>query len=113
MASPVTHVTGYSSLEQAFNSPIKTALMSRWDKAAAIDFINRTGANLTVGETPFLKELLDEAEARGTSLQSLRQFDCGGAEVSPQLIVRATETLAHCRFFRVFGSTERPYVTPE
>src|SRR3546814_17838391 len=37
MASPVTHVTGYSSLEQAFNSPIKTALMSRWDKAAAID----------------------------------------------------------------------------
>src|SRR3546814_10927721 len=42
MASPVTHVTGYSSLEQAFNSPIKTALMSRWDKAAAIDFINRT-----------------------------------------------------------------------
>src|SRR3546814_16599126 len=72
MASPVTHVTGYSSLEQAFNSPIKTALMSRWDKAAAIDFINRTGATLTVGATPFLKELLDEAEARGTGLPSLR-----------------------------------------
>jgi non-ribosomal peptide synthetase component E (peptide arylation enzyme) len=111
MASPVTHVTGYSSLEQAFNSPIKTALMSRWDKAAAIDFINRTGATLTVGATPFLKELLDEAEARGTGLPSLRQFACGGAEVSPQLIARAHETLDNCRCFRVFGSTEVPLVT--
>ncbi len=111
MASPVTHVTGYSSLEQAFNSPIKTALMSRWDKAAAIDFINRTGTTLTVGATPFLKELLDEAEARGTGLPSLRQFACGGAEVSPQLIVRAHETLDNCRCFRVFGSTEVPLVT--
>jgi len=111
MASPVTHVTGYSSLEQAFNSPIKTALMARWDKAAAIDFINRTGASLTVGATPFLKELLDEAEARGTGLPSLRQFACGGAEVSPQLINRAHQTLDHCRCFRVFGSTEVPLVT--
>src|SRR3546814_13500649 len=105
MASPVTHVTGYSSLEQAFNSPIKTALMSRWDKAAAIDFINRTGATLTVGATPFLKELLDEAEARGTGLPSLRQFACGCAEVSTQMFVLAHETLANSPCFRVFGST--------
>src|SRR3546814_17041836 len=92
--------------------------MSRWDKAAAIDFINRTGATLTVGATPFLKELLDEAEARGTGLPSLRQFACGGAEVSPQLIVRAHETFDNCRCFRVFGSTEvtlgtQGYMRPE
>lgn len=111
MASPVTHVTGYSSLEQAFNSPIKTALMSRWDKVAAIDFIERTGATLTVGATPFLKELVDEAQARGTSLPSLRQFACGGAEVPPQLIARAHEALENCRCFRVYGSTEVPLVT--
>src|SRR3546814_13160625 len=80
-----------SSLEQAFNSPIKTALMSRWDKAAAIDFINRTGATLTVGATPFLKELLDEAEASGPGLPNLRHFACGGAEVSPHLIVLAQD----------------------
>lgn len=111
MASPVTHVTGYSSLEQAFNSPIKTALMSRWDKVAAIDFIERTGATLTVGATPFLKELVDEARARGTGLPSLRQFVCGGAEVPPQLIVRAHQVLENCRCFRVYGSTEVPLVT--
>jgi acyl-CoA synthetase (AMP-forming)/AMP-acid ligase II len=111
MASPVTHVTGYSSLEQAFNSPVKTALMSRWDKGAAIDFIERAGATLTVGATPFLKELLDEAQARGIGLPSLRQFACGGAEVPPQLIRRAHELLANCRCFRVYGSTEVPLVT--
>ncbi len=111
MASPVTHVTGYSSLEQAFNSPIKTALMSRWDKVAAIDFIERSGATLTVGATPFLKELVDEAQARGTGLPSLRQFACGGAEVPPQLIGRAHEVLENCRCFRVYGSTEVPLVT--
>ena len=111
MASPVTHVTGYSSLEQAFNSPIKTALMSRWDKAKAIDFIERTGATLTVGATPFLKELVDEAEVRGTGLPTLRQFACGGAEVPPQLIARAHKVLENCRCFRVYGSTEVPLVT--
>lgn len=111
MASPVTHVTGYSSLEQAFNSEIKTALMSRWDKVAAVDFIEKTGATLTVGATPFLKELVDEAEARGTGLPSLRQFACGGAEVPPQLIARAHEVFANCRCFRVYGSTEAPLVT--
>ena len=111
MASPVTHVTGYSSLEQAFNSPIKTALMTRWDKVAAIDFIERAGATLTVGATPFLKELVDEAQARGTGLASLRQFACGGAEVPPQLIGRAHDVLENCRCFRVYGSTEVPLVT--
>jgi len=111
MASPVTHVTGYSSLEQAFNSSIKTALMSRWNKVAAIKFIERSGATLTVGATPFLKELVDEAQARGTGLPSLRQFACGGAEVPPQLIGRAHEALENCRCFRVYGSTEVPLVT--
>ena len=111
MASPVTHVTGYSSLEQAFNSSIKTALMSRWDKVAAIDFIERAGATLTVGATPFLKELVDEAQARGTGLPSLKQFACGGAEVPPQLIGRAHDVLENCRCFRVYGSTEVPLVT--
>ncbi|WP_217352867.1 AMP-binding protein [Sphingomonas sp. ID1715] len=111
MASPVTHVTGYSSLEQAFSSPIKTALMSRWDKVTAVDFIERTGATLTVGATPFLKELVDEAQARGTGLSSLRQFACGGAEVPPQLIARAHDVLENCRCFRVYGSTEVPLVT--
>jgi len=111
MASPVTHVTGYSSLEQAFSSPIKTALMSRWDKVAAIEFIERTQATLTVGATPFLKELVDEVEARGIGLPSLRQFACGGAEVPPQLIARAHDAFENCRCFRVYGSTEVPLVT--
>lgn len=111
MASPVTHITGYSSIEQPFNSPIRTALMGRWDKNRAIDFIESVGATLTVGATPFLKELVDAAELRGTGLPTLRQFACGGAEVPPQLIYRAHTLLDNCRCFRVFGSTEVPLVT--
>jgi len=113
MASPDTHITGYSSLEQAFNSPIKTALMSRWDKVEPIDFIERTGASLTVGATPFLRKLVGEAQSRGAGLPSLRQFVCGWAEVPPQLIASGHDVLENCRCLRVYGSTEVPLVTQE
>jgi acyl-CoA synthetase (AMP-forming)/AMP-acid ligase II len=112
MPSPVTHITGYSlAVEWPFFAPLKAALMLRWEAGAAIDYIERVGATLTVGATPFLQELVAEARRRGTGVPSLRMFACGGAAVPPDLMRLANATFTNCRCHRMYGSTEAPAVT--
>jgi non-ribosomal peptide synthetase component E (peptide arylation enzyme) len=107
MPSPVSHVTGYLwGLEAAFCWGTRTLLMDRWDPAEAVRLIDRHGVTMTVSATPFLKDLLDAAQAAGTNLPSLRIFGCGGASVPPDLIRRAHVVLAQARAFRVYGASE-------
>ena len=111
MASPITHITGYGSINFPFTTGLSTALMERWDATLAVNFISQTRSTVSVGATPFLKELLDAAEGNNNSLPSMRYFICGGASVPPQIIYRTTEILENCRAFRVYGSTEAPIIT--
>ncbi len=112
MPSPITHITGYGSgISLPFVSDARSALMERWNPAAAIDFIHRVKGTMTVGATPFLQELLDEAERRDDGLPTMRQFSCGGAAVPPQLVSRAYQVLDNCVTARVYGSTEAPIIT--
>jgi acyl-CoA synthetase (AMP-forming)/AMP-acid ligase II len=112
MPSPVTHITGYSlALELPILEDIQAALMLRWEAGAAVDYIDRVGATLTVGATPFLQELIAEVERRGQRLPSLRMFACGGAAVPPDLIRAGNRVFAHCRCHRMYGSTEAPAIT--
>ena len=112
MASPVTHITGFSyGMELPFCCGARTVFMARWNAADAVDLIEREQVSASMGATPFLHELLEEAKRRGSRLRSLRLFACGGAEVPPALIRQAGEVLANCRAFRVFGSSEAPLVT--
>lgn len=112
MPSPVTHITGYGSgMVLPFVTPVKSALMPRWDADAAVAFINEVGATASVGATPFLVELVAAARRHHTGLPSMRLFACGGAAVPPQVIHEACAALANCRAFRVYGSTEAPVIT--
>ena len=112
MASPVTHVTGFSyGMELPFCCGARTVFMERWNAAEAVELIEREQISASMGATPFLHELLTEAKARGVRLPSLRLFACGGAEVPPALIREAGAVLENCRAFRVFGSSEAPLVT--
>ena len=112
MPSPVTHITGYGSgMVLPFVTPVKSALMPRWDADAAVEFIQQVGATASVGATPFLVELVDAARRHGTGLPSMRLFACGGAAVPPQVINQAYEVLDNCKAFRVYGSTEVPIIT--
>ncbi|MGK0499358.1 MAG: acyl-CoA synthetase (AMP-forming)/AMP-acid ligase II [Oceanicoccus sp.] len=112
MPSPVTHITGYGSgMVLPFITPVKSALMARWNADAAVEFTLRIGATASVGATPFLVELLAAAKRHNTGLPSMRLFACGGASVPPQLIHQCYEDLDNCRAFRVFGSTETPVIT--
>jgi acyl-CoA synthetase (AMP-forming)/AMP-acid ligase II len=111
MASPVTHVTGQSAMELPFFSDARTIFMERWDAETAIGLIESERVTWSVGATPFLQELLAEAERQGSRLETLKVFACGGAEVPPQLIRKAYESLDQCKAVRVFGSSECPLIT--
>jgi acyl-CoA synthetase len=112
MPSPVTHITGYGSgMVLPFVTPVKSALMARWDADAAVAFVQEVGATASVGATPFLIELVAAAKRHGTRLPSMRLFACGGAAVPPQVILDAWHNLENCRAFRVYGSTECPIIT--
>jgi acyl-CoA synthetase (AMP-forming)/AMP-acid ligase II len=112
MASPVTHVTGYLfGLELPFLCGSPALLMERWDPALALDLIERFELTVAFGATPFLKELLDQAEQEARTAPSLRLFPCGGASVPPDLIRRAFAITDHCRACRIYGATEVPMVT--
>ncbi|MEZ5503696.1 MAG: AMP-binding protein [Halioglobus sp.] len=112
MPSPVTHITGYGSgMVLPFVTPVKSALMHRWDADAAVAYINEVGATASVGATPFLVELVAAAKRHGTGLPTMRLFACGGAAVPPQVVNEACAALDNCRAFRVYGSTETPVIT--
>ncbi|MDG2412423.1 MAG: AMP-binding protein [Halioglobus sp.] len=112
MPSPVTHITGYGSgMVLPFVTPVKSALMSRWDADAAVAFIDEVGATASVGATPFLVELVAAAKRNDTKLPSMRLFACGGAAVPHQVINSAWDGLENCCAFRVYGSTETPVIT--
>jgi acyl-CoA synthetase (AMP-forming)/AMP-acid ligase II len=112
MASPVTHVTGFSyGMELPLVCGTRTVFMERWEAAEAVALIEREQVSASMGATPFLHELLTEAARQGQRLPSLRLFACGGAEVPQALIRRSAEVLANCRAFRVYGSSEAPLVT--
>ncbi len=111
MPSPVTHLTGYGFLELPLLIGSSTMLMESWDAEEAVRLIDAHSLVGTVSATPFLKELIDAAEAADTRLQSLRFFACGGAAVPPALIRRANGWLGRPVAFRIFGCTEAPLVS--
>ncbi|MFO7926776.1 AMP-binding protein [Natronomonas sp.] len=109
MPSPVTHVTGMLyALELPFTRGMDLVLMDQWDPAEAIALIDEHDANMTVGATPFLRGITDEAPDEWDS--PLRVFGCGGADIPPELIREATDVL-DCTVQRIYGSTEYPTAT--
>ncbi len=112
MPSPVTHVTGFFyALEMPWAARIPTVMMESWNAVDALRLVRDEGCTLTVAATPFLVELLAEAERAGERLPRFRSFTCGGASVPPELIRRVGDVLERCRAARVYGSTECPTIT--
>lgn len=112
MASPVTHITGFGSgIELPLLCGVRTVFMERWNAADGVERIERERVTISMGATPFLQELTQEAERQGRRLPSLRIYACGGAAVPPELIRKSRDAFDHCRAFRVFGSSEVPLTT--
>ena len=107
MPSPVTHITGAIwAFDMPWVAGNVSLLMDVWSPDEGISIIQRNGASISGGATPFLQQMLDIAEGARDRLASLRLFFCGGTTVSPELIKRASATIPGALFFRAYGSTE-------
>src|SRR3546814_12707199 len=83
MPSPVTHITGYLyALEMGFVTGCAAVLMERLDASEAVELIKRHGVTMSVGATPFLRELTDTVVSAGALLPTMRLIICGGAPVA-------------------------------
>jgi acyl-CoA synthetase (AMP-forming)/AMP-acid ligase II len=107
MPSPVTHITGaFWVFDMPWVRGCSSLLVDVWSPDAAIGLIERAGATVSGGATPFLQQLLDLGKARPQALASLRLFFCGGTTVSPDLVRAASQAFPNCLVFRAYGSTE-------
>ena len=111
MPSPVGHITG---VLYALHLPVllrsACVLQDVWEPGRALELIERERCSFQVGATPFLQALTDHEDLDQRDIGSLKVFVCGGADVAPGLVRRATERLGCC-VVRTYGSTEMPTVT--
>jgi acyl-CoA synthetase (AMP-forming)/AMP-acid ligase II len=105
MPSPLGHSTGFNyGLRFALYHGLPLVLQDRWDPGVAVDVVRRERCTYTLAATTFLRELVAEAARRGTRVDSLRCFGCGGAPVPPALV---EEGEAYgVQVLRLYGSTE-------
>ena len=108
MPSPITHITGILyGAQLPFMLGAPAVLQDVWDADGAVALIDRYGCTVSVGATPFLHGIVTTTSDREAGDTSLRVFACGGADVPPDLIRRATTRLGGF-VTRIYGSTEYP-----
>ncbi len=111
MPSPLAHITG---VLYGMHLPpmLRTwvTLQDVWEPGEALRLLEAHRAGFMLAATPFLHGILDHPNRSSHDISALRIFACGGADVPPELIRRASEALS-CHVTRVYGSTEYPTAT--
>ncbi|MYA25235.1 MAG: AMP-binding protein [Acidimicrobiales bacterium] len=108
MPSPLGHSVGAihgCRLSLFVGAPL--ILQDEWDAQAALELVDRHGAEFTAAATPFLLDLADARwEAGQPKLASMRSFLCGGAQVPPALIRRCRAEMPNTFVTPLWGMTE-------
>jgi len=111
MPSPLTHVSGLiHAVLLPFVLGTRAVLMDAWDPGRALELIERESVTYMVGAPVFLSDLTFHPDLPKHPMRTLRLFSCGGAGVSPDLILESRRRLG-CVAKRVYGSTEFPTLT--
>ena len=111
--SPIGHIGGsIYAFEFPWITGCRTILEDGWDPARAVQVMDDDHVTFMAGATPFLKGLLEAAEAADTTLPSLRRFICGGASVPPELVRRGLAAFPNAVVSRAYGSSEVPLAFP-
>jgi len=112
MASPVTHLTGFLyAVNMVWSRNVPVVLAPVWEPERAFDEIKAYSCAIMGGATPFLKALVEIAEARDDYLDSLRAFACGGTSIPADLVATALRRFPNAKVSRAFGATEVPTIT--
>jgi cyclohexanecarboxylate-CoA ligase len=104
--TPLAHITGWLwCLLAPLMLGCKNVLQDIWQPAVAAELITAERCTFSIGATPFLKDIVDRADAPGADLSSLRRYICGGAPVPPVLVRDAQQRLG-CKILSAWGMTE-------
>jgi cyclohexanecarboxylate-CoA ligase len=108
MSSPLGHSVGaYHGARLSLFNAAPLILQEHWDPDAALVMAQEYRCAFTAAATPFLTDLVDAASPKnGRKLHTLRWFLCGGAQVPPTLMDRATEEFPDTRVTVLWGMTE-------
>jgi cyclohexanecarboxylate-CoA ligase len=109
MPSPITHISGLSSLELPITLGAQVTYLDIWDSEKAAQMISRDRCNFMVSATTFLQWLVESDISERYDLSSMKNFICGGAYIPPELIKKAPK--AGIRTVRTYGSSECPTVS--
>ncbi|USK72486.1 AMP-binding protein [Peribacillus asahii] len=109
MPSPITHISGLASLELPITLGARVTYIDIWDAEKAAEMISRERCNFMVSATPFLQWLVESDVSDRYDLTCMKNFICGGAYISPELIKKAPK--AGIRAVRTYGSSECPTIS--
>lgn len=99
---PLFHIAGLAMALQVMHAGGRNVIMIKFDAQEAVDLIAREGVTVIGTFPPMLSMILDQAEASGRSLSSIRVI--GGLE-HPETIERAQRATGG-QFWIGFGQTE-------
>jgi long-chain acyl-CoA synthetase len=105
---PLFHVGGLHSFLIPYTvTGGKIVLLFKWDASKALRLIEEEGVNALAGVPTTMFQLLDEADRRGRSLESLEGIASGATLVPPEL-VRRIDSQLHSRAApsNAYGLTE-------
>ena len=92
---PLFHVGGLQSFLLPFTAAGgKIVLMYRWDAEEAVDIVEREQLTTIAGVPTTVFQLLEVAQAKGTSLESLGGISSGATLVPPELVRRIDQQFA-------------------
>lgn len=104
-ATPVSHLGGFVAgvIFPAFLGA-RSVIMSGWRPDEAVEIIEQEEANLAMGATVFLSDLVQRYEAGAAAKHRLDLYACAGATLPPSLVLRAEAV--GVRAMRCYGMTE-------
>ncbi|WP_216830293.1 AMP-binding protein [Alkalihalobacterium elongatum] len=109
--SPISHITGIlCALNIPFLIGCTVVLQDKWDPDQAIKNISDNKCSFMIFATPFLQGILSSPLRSLYDLRSIRYICCGGADMNPLFIKKASEELG-CTVVRQYGATELPSAT--
>jgi cyclohexanecarboxylate-CoA ligase len=108
MASPLGHSVGtFHGSRLSLFSAAPLILLEHWDPDIAFAMIQEFRCTFTGAATPYLSDLINAVSPKnGSKLETLRWFLCGGAQVPPSLMDRASEEFPKTKVTVLWGMTE-------
>lgn len=111
--SPIGHVGGaIYAFEFPWITGCRVFLEESWNPDQAVKRIDTEHITFMAGATPFLSGLIEAADSAGSNLPSLKRFVCGGASVTPELVLRGLKAFPNTVVSRAYGSSEVALICP-